>query len=45
MIEDLTQLVNRSETVEELEGVLEIDQMDFSTYMEDLFWEYERVRW
>ena len=45
MIEDLTQLANRSETVEELEGVLEIDQMDFSTYMEDLIWEYERVRW
>ncbi|MFX0064255.1 MAG: hypothetical protein ACFFC7_18945 [Candidatus Hermodarchaeota archaeon] len=45
MIEELKNLVNRNETLEELEGVLEIDQMDFSTYMEDLFWEYERVRW
>ncbi|MFX1255043.1 MAG: hypothetical protein ACFFCZ_25815 [Promethearchaeota archaeon] len=45
MIEDLKNLLNQEETLGELEGILEIDQMDFSTYMEDLFWEYERVRW
>ncbi|MFX1250060.1 MAG: hypothetical protein ACFFCZ_00410 [Promethearchaeota archaeon] len=29
----------------ELGETCELTQFDFNTYMEDLFWEYERIRW
>ncbi|MFX1535778.1 MAG: hypothetical protein ACFFDI_16310 [Promethearchaeota archaeon] len=42
MINDTTLVY---EEINELGERYELTQVDFNTYMEDLFWEYERIRW